>query len=498
VLSATIGLGIGKMKDEKNHFKTGSVARSEIDNFLSVATEWRDAAQHAIISYVGIMIDGTYWLQRATVRVCCGPVEEKFREPSRVVISDFLIGRLTLDLTLEPLDLEALTTNLSINSKEQALRLRGGEETQLNAKFFTEKHPNLRFGEARSPALVLSVDQPPNNISSHLILSLEQRLRSCEKPYDGIADLLDEHLVPLDSLSQQNCTIEIVLENPAETALAHSTIKSGHLTAKIMASSRISPHRLRIGIKYLNPPHRPERQSILGDTLSWSQENGLATATLSYPLGEASVCQIFLSYGGQYISHWWIGDPTRMPNQRASFLEQFDKDLLKLRGELISTDSKGHSFERVLTLALEEIGFNCMYLGDISQFQEAPDIFCETPSGRVALIECAAVVTNTSEKLSKLHQRVLRIKQQFALQRLAHVQIIGVLVTKHDAAEIEPFIEEASRFGFNILGLPALARLADGLRFAVKPEQIYDQVLSFSGAETVQLTSPMITTNLLP
>ncbi|MDN7901741.1 hypothetical protein QZM82_36690, partial [Burkholderia cepacia] len=86
--------------------------------------------------------------------------------------------------------------------------------------------------------------------------------------------------------------------------------------------------------------------------------------------------------------------------------------------------------------------------------------------------------TNSSEKLSKLHQRVLRIKDGFAAQRLGNVQVNGVLITKHGDAEIEPFIEEAERFGLGIVGLSALTRLADGLRFKIQPDALYDELFS--------------------
>ncbi|WP_157639267.1 hypothetical protein [Burkholderia ubonensis] len=167
-----------------------------------------------------------------------------------------------------------------------------------------------------------------------------------------------------------------------------------------------------------------------------------------------------------------------MPSQRSAFLAQFDKDLTKLREELLSRESRGHSFERVLALVLEELGFDCMYLGEVSHLQEAPDIYCETPTRRIAVIECAAAVTNSSEKLSKLHQRVLRIKNGFATQRLGNVQVNGVLITKHGDAEIEPFIEETERFGLCIVGLSALTRLADGLRFKVQPDALYDELFT--------------------
>jgi hypothetical protein len=261
--------------------------------------------------------------------------------------------------------------------------------------------------------------------------------------------------------------------------LADSSISDGRLSAKIVASPRIDPSMLKIGLKYAREAQKTTRLAMDGAALDWTaQDGGVVAARVEQDVGDVPVCQIFLSYAGHHISRWWVGDPTRLTSQRAAFLGQFDKDLTKLREELLSRDSRGHPFERVLALALEVVGFDCMYLGEVSHLQEAPDIYCETPTRRIAVIECAAAVTNSSEKLSKLHQRVLRIKEGFAAQRLKNVQVNGVLVTKHGDAEIGPFIEEAERFGVGIVGLSALTRLADGLRFKIQPDALYDELFS--------------------
>ncbi|MBN9096392.1 hypothetical protein [Pandoraea pnomenusa] len=321
-----------------------------------------------------------------------------------------------------------------------------------------------------------------------MLVDLAHRLRCLDKPYDGLADVLDEHLLPSGLLQRTDTAIEILLEKPAETILADSTISQCKLSAKIVGSQRIDPSLLKVGVKVTSETSKAIRLSICGASLKWAaQDGGLIASRVEQDIGDAPVCQVFLSYAGHHISRWWVGDPDHLPRQRAAFLEQFDKDLTKLREELLSLDCKGHPFERVLTLVLEEIGFDCMYLGDVSHLQEAPDIYCETPSRRIAVIECAAAVTNASEKLSKLQQRVLRIKERFAAQRLGHLQVAGILVTKHGDAEIAPFIEEAARFGLGIVGLPALGRLADGLRFRVQPEVIYDQVLSAVNSQSSEL-----------
>ncbi|SAK43743.1 hypothetical protein AWB78_00440 [Caballeronia calidae] len=308
---------------------------------------------------------------------------------------------------------------------------------------------------------------------------LEHRTRSLDTPYDGLADLLSEHLLSIAVMQRTETAIEILLEKPAETVLADSFISDGKLSAKVVASPRIDPSLVKVGVKYVPEAQKAMRLAIGGPTLDWATQNdGLIAARFEQDVGDVPVCQVFLSYAGHYISRWWVGDPARLPTQRAAFLAQFDKDLTKLRGELLSRDSRGHPFERVLALALEELGFDCMYLGEVSHLQEAPDIFCETPTIGIVVIECAAAVTNSSEKLSKLQQRVLRVREGFAAQRLGNVQVNGVLVTKHTDAEIEPFVEEAERFGLGIVGLSALTRLADGLRFKARPDALYDELFS--------------------
>ena len=453
-------------------------ARSEIDRFRAMAESWVTAAQHVVLSYLIVDVDGARWLHWAAVRYFYQTVQSTLLEPSVVAFDGVTVGRIAIDLANAQFDLDRVlrTGGIEINGERYLLPQKEGSSP--SATFFADNHPQLQPRQARSPVLMLSTSVT-TNLDPRLFADLDHRARSLDAPYDGLADLLDEHLLPMAAMQRTDPHIEIFLEKPAETILADSSISDGRLSAKIVASSRVDPAVLKIGLKYVREAQKATRLAIDGATLDWTaQDGGVVAARVEQDVGDAAVCQVFLSYAGHHISRWWVGDPTRLSSQRAAFLGQFDKDLAKLREELLSRDSRGHSFERVLALALEEVGFDCMYLGEVSHLQEAPDIYCETPTRRIAVIECAAAVTNSSEKLSKLHQRVLRIKEGFAAQRLGNVQVNGVLVTKHGDAEIGPFIEEAERFGLGIVGLSALTRLADGLRFKIQPDALYDELFS--------------------
>lgn len=453
-------------------------AQSEIDRFRALAEHWTSAAQHVIVSYLTIEDAGTKRLHWAIVRYVYETVRPTLLEPSVVELDEVTVGRLPIDLSSTNFDLDRILRAGEIEIGGQFYALPQADGNSLSATFFADNHPQVQPSQARSPALMLSTGRSPT-LDQRLLGDFEHRVRSLDTPYDGMADLLNEHLLPSTVVQRTDAAIEILLERPAETVLGDSLISDSKLSAKIVASPRIDPSLLKIGVKYAPEIQRAMRLSVDGAKLCWTaQDDGLIFARVEQDVGDAAVCQVFLSYAGHHVSRWWIGDPTRLPSQRSAFLAQFDKDLTKLREELLSRESRGHPFERVLALVLEELGFDCMYLGEVSHLQEAPDIFCETPTRRIAVIECAAAVTNSSEKLSKLHQRVLRIKDGFAAQRLGNVQVNGVLITKHGDAEIEPFIEEAERFGLGIVGLSALTRLADGLRFKIQPDALYDELFS--------------------
>ncbi|AJW99171.1 hypothetical protein BM43_2220 [Burkholderia gladioli] len=453
-------------------------AQSEIDRFRALAEHWTSAAQHVIVSYLTIEDAGTKRLHWAIVRYVYETVRPTLLEPSVVELDEVTVGRLPIDLSSTNFDLDRILRAGEIEIGGQFYVLPQADGNSLSATFFVDNHPQVQPSQARSPALMLSTGRSPT-LDQRLLGDFEHRVRSLDTPYDGMADLLNEHLLPITVVQRTDAAIEILLERPAETVLGDSLISDSKLSAKIVASPRIDPFLLKIGVKFAPETQRAMRLSIDGAKLRWTaQDDGLIFARVEQDIGDAAVCQVFLSYAGHHASRWWIGDPTRLPSQRSAFLAQFDKDLTKLREELLSRESRGHSFERVLALVLEELGFDCMYLGEVSHLQEAPDIYCETPTRRVAVIECAAAVTNSSEKLSKLHQRVLRIKNGFATQRLGNVQVNGVLITKHGDAEIEPFIEETERFGLCIVGLSALTRLADGLRFKVQPDALYDELFT--------------------
>lgn len=459
-------------------FQISGHAQAEIDRFRALAEHWASAAQHAIVSYLAIEDAGAKWLHWAIVRYVYETVRPSLLEPSVVELGGIVVGRVPIDLANASFDLDRILRTGQIEIDGEFYTLPQTEGNSLGATFFADSHPQVQPSQARSPALMLSAGRSPN-LDQRLLRDFEHRVRSLDAPYDGMADLLNEHLLPIAVMQRTDAAIEILLERPAETVLGDSFIGDGKLSAKIVASPRVDPSLLKVGVKYTSDTQKATRLSVGGATLGWTdQDDGLIAARVEQDVGDAPVCQVFLSYAGHHISRWWVGDPMRLPSQRAAFLAQFDKNLAKLREELLSRDSRGHPFERVLALVLEELGFDCMYLGEVSHLQEAPDIYCETPTRRVAVIECAAAVTNSSEKLSKLHQRVLRIKDSFAVQRLGNVRVNGVLITKHGDAEIVPFIEEAERFGLAIVGLSALTRLADGLRFKIQPDTLYDELFN--------------------
>ncbi|MGF6770625.1 hypothetical protein P3T18_003104 [Paraburkholderia sp. GAS199] len=453
-------------------------SESEIKRFTTIAEDWATAAQHVIMSYVAIEAAGQSWLQWAIIQYMYDRVPALLLEPSTVAIGGITVGRKVFRLNDGNYDFDKIAYEGGIEVDGKTYVLPREERSSLNATFFPENLPQHQPSQARSPALVVSGGRAPN-IDGRVLADIDHQLRSLDTPYDGLSDLLSEHLLPDTLLRRSETAIEILLQRPAETILADSTIHSGELVVKVLASPRINSALLRIGVKTMTDGKKATRSSKTGETVDWTpQADGLISAQFRQDVGDVPICQVFLSYAAHSISRWWIVDPTRLPTQRAAFLAQFDNNLTRLKEELLSRECRGHPFERILALALEDLGFNCMYLGEISHLQEAPDIYCETPTGRIAVIECAAVVTNSSEKLSKLQQRVLRIKESFAKQNLGHLEVVGVLVTKHSDAEIQPFLEEAARFGLGMVGFTALARIADALRFRSNPEHLYDQLLS--------------------
>ncbi|KVQ10245.1 hypothetical protein WJ98_33850 [Burkholderia ubonensis] len=110
-----------------------------------------------------------------------------------------------------------------------------------------------------------------------------------------MADLLNEHLLPITVVQRTDAAIEILLERPAETVLGDSLVSDSKLSAKIVASPRIDPSLLKIGVKFAPETQRAMRLSIDGAKLRWTaQDDGLIFARVEQDVGDAAVCQVFL------------------------------------------------------------------------------------------------------------------------------------------------------------------------------------------------------------
>jgi len=448
--------------------------QSELRAFQSIWRSWAPTARSIAISLVALRDGDTAWLQWATVRYLPNPIHNERMKSASLDVEGICLRRIVSDLPNDALCLDHLFEGAVQDERGEQYRLPKWAGQSMTVFFYRDHPPQSGPTQSRSPTLWISArrPQPPNEPT---LQDLEHAVRVLDTPYDGLQDLLNDFGLSSDRLRADTCTIEIVLGQPAETILARSKIDKEKLHALVMASQLADPRKLKIGARLPSGQGLWDRVSVSGDSLSWTPEGDFQSAVTALSIPNAGHCQVLPSYDNHFISRWWIVDSSKRWTARATFLGSYDGDFGKLRTQLLNPTVRGHEFERVVTLLLELLGFNCIYLGDVSALQDAPDIYCETPSGRIGLIECAVTVLAASEKMSKLQQRAERFRSALKEAGLPHVEVLPILLTRQPRVELNPFAGDCVRFGVLLGGHDHIEELSAQLGLPSDPEALYQR-----------------------
>ena len=439
---------------------------NSFDYAKSLLNQWASCFQTVTTTFFAVDDGGGYVIRFA--RVNLEPVAREI-ESRLYRTASIAAGIVTRKFTNEELSRYVGWLNCdSIEISEEGLHLTHTPPTDTRSRFFPIRIPGFNDAQQRMPGVIFT--GPQSALGNADILDLE--LMSSETPFNGIVDLLSFLGIPTNYQYGGDKQVELVLSLPAMVG-AQSTIKNQRLYLFVLASQSISKDSVRIGAKLVTNDKPTTHLSISSDEIAWKEEGNILIGSVEKDVADANYVQLFLSYNSEWLHTYWVSDPSKLPNSRLAVYDLFDESHKQLDKLLHNPGTDARNFEVGTALLLELLGFNVSHFG-ATKLSDGPDLVAETPNRRLAVIECTTKISDLNEKIGKLLQRCMRIKDASKNMASSYVDILPVLFTNLPSGEVQHFQKAASEQGTLLSAMGTIEELEGRLQLPVDPERIFD------------------------
>jgi hypothetical protein len=304
-------------------------------------------------------------------------------------------------------------------------------------------------------------------------------LRAQPEPYDSIQDLLNTFAVA-------GLPIQARVVMSAIAVIDHtSSVVGEDAVIRVRLANGLDTADFRLGYRILLREGVNSRASLHGGAFKWSQGEGntyqLGETTLKVPI--SAVLQCYAVFKEHAFHYWWIGDPKSPHNARRGLLQLYDPELERTTNSLVRQLQKGKSrnFEASVAHLLWMAGFSPIHFGE--NLTDAPDIVALTPNGNAVVVECTTGGLRSDNKLQKLLDRTMEIREHFKISGVEQIRVQPVVVTSRPQSEVELDVPEFERRGILVFTQDALKQLL------VRTIVPYDAEESFSELERAALNA---------
>ncbi len=341
-------------------------------------------------------------------------------------------------------------------------------QDRLNAFFHLKNHRDFP-ADIRIPTLEIAGENLSEAPGAD-VLDLE--LYSAPIPYDGVEELMSVIGIQRDPRRTSNSRIDIALRPPA-IFVNDTSIKDGELHITIQASSLIDRAQLRVAVKIWTG-NEFRREEINSQKIRWQPNDKNLIGKVTMAIDQYSISQCFMSYRDEFTHKVWVTDQSHALNYRAGIYDLFDEGKDSLKRLLFPKDGESRNLERGIALLLSLHGFNAANYG-FGKAQNGPDLVVESPSGRIAVIECTTDLPNKNDKLVKLYQRTRKISEYLAKKGHLNREVLGVLFTNLSVSETSIAQEEAAKYQLSLLSMENIESLIERLNLPPDPERLYNE-----------------------
>jgi hypothetical protein len=340
--------------------------------------------------------------------------------------------------------------------------------------------PARGAGPLRTPTLITTGCHVPFGLPS--IEQLDQELLTCPTPFDSLADLLTELVVPMDAASilTKEPIAEILLVPPASLKFSpdpkedQCTFGAGKLSLLISAHPEFNTDQLRIGFKQF-PTNRPvSRTSASAQDLQWQKGGSFKTARYEQDLSNVPLCLTILSHGDDFLGKWWLRDVDLSYNERFEIHRALDPTATFKT----TFFNDKNAFEDRVSLLLLLLGLVPFKYGGIRQLTDAPDILAWSAQRHLYVIDCTTGDINSKGKLQRLYERTKKIRESLSRSAQPPIAVLPAIFTSLTTQETAVHSATAAAFQIAIVVRDNIINLLSQVEAPPTPEQLYNAALA--------------------
>lgn len=312
------------------------------------------------------------------------------------------------------------------------------------------------------------IGQQPPSFSALNVKKIDQALRTGTPPFDGLSDLCGWlHLSDINALGRA-AALNIRVLPPVDLRIDQSSLSSNQLQVTLEAHPELDPHRISLALRIFPGVGIKSRKQV-GDQIKWeARDNRAQVGTVNLELEHADSVLAMLTLGEITVRRQWIIDPDKAINPRYVATQLFDKDLKQLRQALFDS-SDSVRFEQGVSSLLFILGF----APAIQVETQAPDILLQSPSGRLALVECTLKTADFQTKVGKLVDRRNALRKHFESIGSPH-RLDAFLVCGTPEAQIAYRKEDLTKQEISLLSKENIEQAFNGIRTPQNPDQMLE------------------------
>lgn len=452
-----------------------------VAEFFESCSPMMGGYRHSTFSYVAAKTKDGLVLLHGRIRLGIFPLDAG--APSSFETRSVCAGRIALQNGYEQArELVAALLNGSLKTSHGNLRL-VADDGDRHAAHFAPFHDEGLKSQNRLSVLSISGHRPESYLRQP---DLDWELKAAETPYDSLTDLLLEF--GLGAHRVDATRLEIIADT---VAFVHSSSRVEGTKASIVlrVAKGLDTNRVTLGYRLLDGHRVVVRARENGSKFHWDEREGLLHGELTLDVSKAPVVHTIANYAEIAQHHYWLSDPSRLPNAHRTAFEAFDEQLALLREAFDNADGRSYQardMEAAVSWLLWLHGFQVAHLGGTQKIQvPGPDILAITPySGHIAIIECTTKHLGSDKKLPDLVANAEKLRRKLDGADQSHRKLLKVLVTTLRADDIAAEREQAERLGVLILTREDIDSAINRSIALPNAEQIYAE--AFEAAQAVQ------------
>jgi hypothetical protein len=451
---------------------------SHHDKFKSLIDNWKETFRVAVSAYIALKRGDKFDLLFG--QVILAPARAAFSvDPVSIETDKLVAGRDLFDVdanVYEQIVQQSRKGVLLTADRQLGLTLDSGRD--FSAYFAAQHHPFVTDGP-RLPAYLIRGTSVHDAVRSTFgEESLDWHLKSADKPFDGLDDLLTFCGLPRRTQFGDQTTLEVLAFSPGQIT-PESAISSKKATITCRVSKTADVQKAKVGYKVHFKDNRILRGSLQGTGLSWKDEADWKSTTASLDVGDAVVAQTFFSYAGIAMHQWWISDPTKGLNPRLSFHNIFDASSEVFKGKLLQPEGdRAADFEWAVGALFHLLGFSSNVHGKIPKLQHGPDLVAFSPAGNVCVVECTLGLPNQNDKIAKLARRTTAAREGLTTAGFTALKVLPLLATPLTRAQAVAGIDAAVKHQIVVLCKEDLAQLSDRVILPLNADGVFSELQS--------------------